>query len=232
MIRVFIGYDPREAAAFSVLVHSIHKRATQPVCVVPLMLTQLAGSLTRPREPLQSSDFSFSRFLTPHLVDYRGWAIFMDCDMIMREDIGALWHLRDERFAVMAVKHNHVPSETKKFLDEPQSKYGKKNWSSVMLFNCDRCRALTPAYVNAANGLKLHQFKWLKDDSLIGELPSKWNHLVGVSAPRPDAALVHYTIGGPYFDEYRDCEYSAEWFAERDDMMRCDQRATSPAKRR
>lgn len=219
MIRVFVGYDPREAVAFSVLAHSIHARASQPVSVTPLRLSELKGIYTRPRNELQSTDFSFSRFLTPWLCDYQGWAIFMDCDMIALDDIASLWRLADERFAVQVVKHHHVPKERTKFLGATQTRYEKKNWSSVMLMNCARCRALTPDYVNGATGLELHQFKWLGSDDLIGELPARWNHLVGYDAPRPDAAIVHFTIGGPYFAEYRDCEYASEWRRELDDML-------------
>jgi hypothetical protein len=112
-----------------------------------------------------------------------------------------------------------------KFLGAVQTKYEKKNWSSVMLMNCAKCTALTPEYVNTATGLQLHQFKWLDDDSLIGELPSRWNHLVGYDAPRNDASLVHYTIGGPYFEEYAQCEYAREWWHERELMLAVDQRA-------
>jgi hypothetical protein len=220
MINVFIGYDPRETVAYSVLAHSIQARASRPVSVAPLMLTQLKAVLSRERHPLQSTDFSFSRFLTPYLSGYAGWSVFMDCDMLVLDDIANLWKLRDDRYAVMVVKHHHVPRETVKFLGEPQSKYEKKNWSSVMLFNNAHCRALTPDYVNCASGLELHQFKWLGDDDLIGALPERWNHLVGYNPPRQDAALVHYTIGGPYFDAYRECEYSKEWFMERDEMLR------------
>lgn len=220
MIPVYIGYDPREAVAYSVLASSIQARASAPVSVAPLMLSQLGRILTRERHPLQSTDFSFSRFLTPYLSGYAGWSVFMDCDMLMRDDIANLWKLRDDRYAVMVVKHDHVPTETTKFLGEPQSKYEKKNWSSVMLFNNARCRALTPDYVNSASGLELHQFKWLGDDALIGALPERWNHLVGYNKPREDAALVHYTLGGPYFPEFRDCEYSREWFDKRDAMLR------------
>lgn len=205
--------------AFSVLAHSVHLRASQPVSIVPLMLSQLAGVLTRERHPLQSTDFSFSRFLTPYLSDYAGWTLFMDCDMLMLDDIASLWVLRDERYAVMVVKHDHVPKETTKFLGEPQSRYEKKNWSSVMLFNNARCRALTPDYVNSASGLALHQFKWLGDDTLIGALPSRWNHLVGYNAPRADAAVAHYTLGGPYFAEFAGCEYAAQWHHEHDAML-------------
>lgn len=223
-IRVFIGYDTREAAAFSVLAHSIHARASQPVSIAPVRLSQLRGVFERGVNPLQSTQFSFSRFLTPWLCDYAGWAIFMDCDMLVLDDIARLWELRDERYAVQVVKHAHVPREEVKFLGAMQTKYEKKNWSSVMLMNCARCSALTPEYVNRASGLDLHQFKWLEGDHLIGALPGKWNHLVGYDAPRPDASLVHFTTGGPYFEEYRGCEYAGEWFAERDAMLCVEQR--------
>jgi hypothetical protein len=229
MIRVFVGYDAREAIAFSVLAHSIHARASQPVAVAPVMLSQLRGVYRRERNPLQSTDFSFSRFLTPYLCDYQGWAIFTDCDMLVLDDIARLWSLRDDRYAVQVVKHLHVPKEDVKFLGEKQTKYEKKNWSSVMLMNCAKCTALTPEYVNRASGLELHQFKWLGDDSLIGEIPHQWNHLVGYDAPRPDASLVHFTTGGPYFPEYRDCEYAREWFAERDAMLKVVQREKAAA---
>ncbi len=224
MIRVFIGYDPREAVAFSVLAFSIHARASQPVSITPLVLSQLNGIMTRERHPLQSSDFSFSRFLTPYLSGYTDWSVFMDCDMLMLDDIAKLYALRDNRYAVMVVKHNHVPKENKKFLDEPQTPYPKKNWSSVMLFNNAKCRALTPEYVNTASGLELHQFEWLASDDLIGEIPARWNHLVGYNPPCQDVSLVHYTLGGPYFDEYRDCEYADAWRREQQAMLRVDQR--------
>ena len=224
MIRVFIGYDPREAVAFSVLSHSIQARASVPVAITPLMLSQLKGSLTRERHPLQSTDFSFSRFLTPYLSGYSGWSIFMDCDMLMLDDAASLYALRDERFALMVVKHDHVPRESVKFLGEPQSKYGKKNWSSVMLLNNARCRALSPDFVNTASGLELHQFRWLADDDLVGALPDRWNHLVGYNAPRIDVSLVHFTLGGPYHEKFVDCEYADEWRAEREAMLHATDR--------
>jgi hypothetical protein len=224
MINVFIGFDPRETVAYNVLAYSIQARSSLPVAIAPLMLSQLKGVLMRERHPLQSTDFSFSRFLTPYLSGYAGWSVFMDCDMLMLDDIAKLYALRDERYAVMVVKHHHVPRETVKFLGEPQSKYEKKNWSSVMLFNNARCKALTPDYVNTAGGLELHQFKWLDGDELIGDLPDRWNHLVGYSPPRRDASLVHYTLGGPYFPEYAQCEYANEWRAEREAMLRIEPR--------
>jgi lipopolysaccharide biosynthesis glycosyltransferase len=221
MMRVFIGYDPREAVAFNVLSHSIQARASQPVTIAPLMLSQLAGVLTRERHPLQSTDFSFSRFLVPYLSGYEGWSLFCDCDMLMLDDIAKLWALRDERYAVQVVKHDHKPTDTVKFLDQPQRPYEKKNWSSVILFNNARCKALTTDYVNAATGLELHQFKWLGNDELIGELPHRWNHLVDYdpTVPTDQVSLLHYTEGGPYFEAYRNCSYADTWFAERDRML-------------
>jgi hypothetical protein len=177
-IRVFVGYDPREAVAYSVLEHSIQRRASRPVAVTPLRLSQLGDLMWRERHPLQSTDFSFSRFLTPYLCDFEGWAIFMDCDMLVLDDIAKLWDLRDDKYAVMCVHHDHVPKEDTKFLGQPQTKFEKKNWSSVMLMNCAKCSALTPDYVNTATGLALHRFQWLDGDNLIGEIPRGWNHLV------------------------------------------------------
>jgi lipopolysaccharide biosynthesis glycosyltransferase len=219
LIRVFIGHDEREDVAFSVLAHSIHRHASAPVSITPIMLSQLGGLYSRGKHPLQSTAFTFSRFLTPCLSGYTGWSLFIDCDMLMRDDIAKLWALRDERYAVMAVKHEHVPRETEKFLGMPQSRYEKKNWSSVMLFNNARCAALTPQYVNTASGLELHQFKWLDSEDAIGALPSRWNHLVGYDPPRDDAALVHFTLGGPYFLDYAACEHADEWRRERERML-------------
>ena len=220
MIKIFIGYDAREASAFHVLSHSIHRRASEPVSITPLILGQLGDLMWRERNPLQSTDFSFSRFLTPYLCDFDGWAIFMDCDMLLLDDIATLWNLRDDRYSVMCVKHDHVPDESVKFLGSVQTKYEKKNWSSVMMFNCVKCKALTPDYVNTAEGLELHRFKWLESDDCIGEIPHRWNHLVDYdpTVPIGDISNLHYTIGGPYFKEYSNCSYADEWLTERDIM--------------
>lgn len=223
-IRIFIGYDPKEAVAFHVLSHSIHARASQPVSITPLMLSQLGSMMWRERHSLQSTEFSFSRFMVPALCGYSGWALFMDCDMLVLDDMAKLWSLRDDRYAVMCVKHNHVPKEEVKFLGQPQTCYEKKNWSSVMLINCARCKALTPEYVNTATGLELHRFHWLGDDGLIGEIPHRWNHLVDYD---PEASVhelsnIHYTEGGPYFERFRNCGYSDLWIAERERMLYAD----------
>jgi lipopolysaccharide biosynthesis glycosyltransferase len=176
VIPVFIGYDRREKLAADVLAHSIKNRSSLPVSITEIRLDQLP-EFNREWHPKQSTEFSFSRFLVPYLCGYQGHAIFMDCDMLCLDDIARLWALRDEAKALQVVKHDYQPLEGRKFLNQPQTPYAKKNWSSVMLFNNARCQALTPEYVNTASGLDLHQFKWT-DERLIGELPENWNCLV------------------------------------------------------
>ena len=221
MIRVFIGYEPKEEVAYHVLAASIMRRASQPVQITPIILNSLSTVFRRERNPLQSTEFSFSRFLTPYLSGYEGWSIFMDCDMLMLDDIANLWNLRDEQFALMCVHHNHVPKEELKFLNQTQTKYERKNWSSVMLMNNAKCTALTPSYVETATGLELHRFKWL-EDAHIGEIPSRWNHLVDYDPhlPLDKISNLHFTQGGPYFEQYRTCGYSDNWFAEYNTMIK------------
>jgi hypothetical protein len=219
MLNVFIGYDPRESVAFYTLAHSILRRASIPVSIAPLMQSQLKGLYTRSRGPTESTEFSLTRFLVPKLSDYRGWSVFMDCDMLCRADIaelaGFIERSRDK--AVLVCKHDYVPKTERKFLDQVQTKYPRKNWSSLMILNNERCRSLTPEYVNSAPGLELHRFAWTQD-AAIGELPLEWNWLVGEYDYNPGAKIVHFTLGGPYFDAYRDCDYAGEWFAEFESM--------------
>lgn len=219
MLQVFVGFDPREAVAFETLAYSIERRSSVPVSIKPLVQQDLreASLYTRQRGPTESTEFSLTRFLVPALANFQGWSVFMDCDMLCRADIAGLAAQCREDMAVMVVKHDYVPKTQRKFLDQVQTKYERKNWSSVMLFNNQRCRALTAGYVNSASGLELHRFRWV-DDALIGDLPREWNWLVTEYDYNPDAKLVHYTLGGPWFDAYRGCEYADEWFAERESM--------------
>jgi len=214
MIRVFIGFDPVESATFHVLSNSIRRHASMPVSITPVSLNNLDGILTRERHPLQSNDFSFSRFLVPWMCDFEGYAIFMDCDMLLKDDIAKLWAHRDDKYAVKCVHHTHIPEETEKYLGNVQTKYGRKNWSSVMLFNNAKCKVLTPEYVNTADGLDLHQFRWLQDSD-IGYLPNTWNHLVGYQPYNHAVKNIHWTTGGPYFPEYANCDYHTDWWTEK-----------------
>lgn len=222
MIRVFIGYDHVENVAHNVMVNSIQRHASKPVSITQVALHQLKGLLWRDRHPLQSNEFAFSRWLVPYLCDFKGWAIWADCDMLFRDDIAKLWELRDYKYAVQVVKHEHKPRETTKYLGTTQTTYDRKNWSSVILFNCEKCAELTLGFVNRADGLYLHQFKWL-DDKLIGELPNEWNYLVGYQTRQevPQPKNVHFTIGGPYFEDYADTEFAEEWWEEFHDTVYC-----------
>ena len=221
MLQVFIGYDPREAVAYDTLVHSIHRRTSRPVEIKPLVQKDLraAGLYTRERGPTESTEFSLTRFLVPALSEYRGWSIYMDCDMLCRTDIAELAAHMDKSKALVVRQHDYEPRSGPKKENQVQTKYQRKNWSSLMLFNNERCRALTADYVNKATGLELHRFKWL-DDAMIGDLPNEWNWLVTEYAYNPKAKLVHYTLGGPWLEAYRACDYADEWFAERDAMKK------------
>jgi lipopolysaccharide biosynthesis glycosyltransferase len=149
----------------------------------------------------------------------------MDCDMLVLKDITKLWSLRDSRYAVMCTKHDHIPREKKKALGVPQKIYDKKNWSSLMLMNCAKCAALTPNYVNNTKGLALHQFDWLKSDKQIGSIPLKWNHLVDFQEIQPlkKIANLHYTLGGPYLNDYTNCGYATVWINELQNMINSKQ---------
>ena len=212
MINIFIGYDSKEKVAYNVLSHSIIQNSTKPVAITPIALNHLRDDFVRERNALSSTEFSFSRFMIPHLMNYQGWALFMDCDMLMFEDIAELWRLRDDRYAVQVCKHDYTPKEKTKFLGQVQTAYPKKNWSSFMLMNCKKCTTLTPDYVNKASGLELHQYKWLESEDLIGDLPLEWNWLAGEYEQKDDIKNVHFTEGGPWFSEYEKCDYSTNWY--------------------
>lgn len=220
MIPIYIGYDHNESVAYHTLVQSLMDNSTQPISITPINLRNL--NFNRERDEKQSTDFSFTRFLVPYLSGYSGRAIFMDCDMICLGDISELMDEWDKWSAVQVVKHDYTPKTKTKFLGNQQTIYPKKNWSSVMLFDCGHydCRKLTLDYVEQASGLELHQFKWT---DRVGDLPKEWNYLVGEGQKAKTPKLIHYTLGGPYFKDYRDCEYSQEWFDSKARMLNCAQ---------
>jgi len=211
VIPIFIGYDSKVKIAYHVLAESILRNSSTPVTISPINLNNLKNIYTRKQDPLASTEFSFSRFLVPHLMNYNGWAIFMDSDMVMLSDITELWNLRNEDYAIQVCKHDYTPSSKNKFLGNNQTIYAKKNWSSLMLMDCSKCKTLTPEYVNTRSGLELHQFKWL-DENLIGSIPLEWNWLVGEYPYKKEVHNIHFTEGGPYFKDYRNTEYANEWF--------------------
>jgi lipopolysaccharide biosynthesis glycosyltransferase len=217
MITVCIGYDPAETVAYHVLCHSILRQSSVPVRFVPINKRNIP-EFVRAKED-GSTEFSFSRFLTPYLCGYTGQAIFMDCDMLVRGDLSEILDECDLYHDVFVVKHDYTPKEGKKFLGNTQRIYPKKNWSSVMVFNCftSACKRLTADAVSNKSGKYLHQFEWA-DDHRVGELDPKWNHLVGEYKPNPNAKIAHFTLGTPCFNEYHNQEFSDEWFIEKERM--------------
>jgi lipopolysaccharide biosynthesis glycosyltransferase len=222
-IPIFVGYDPREAIAYHVCSNSIIRHSTTPVSINPLALSMLGDYKETHSDG--SNHFIYSRFLVPHLMDYQGWAIFMDGDMLLRSDISELWNLRDDSKAVMVVKHDYNTRQKEKYLGSKNENYPRKNWSSVILWNCAHPAnsVVTTDFVMNATGAQVHRFTWL-DDSLIGELPSEWNWLDIEYDYNHEAKLIHYTLGTPSFHEFADQgSFANEWHRERIYTEYCQQ---------
>lgn len=211
MIKIFAGYDPREAVGWHVFVSSVLHRTTQPVQIIPVEGPQLDGS----------NAFTYARFAVPSLCGYGGWAVFVDgADMLCLADVAELWAMRDERFAVQVVKHpsyrtRHQIKYRGTDMECPNRDYDRKNWSSVMLINCAAPEWQAPP----AEGIRLHQFADFPDER-IGALPAQWNCLVDEGQNSDNAKLLHYTAGLPAFEQYARAPRAAEWFAEFERMIR------------
>lgn len=225
MLKVYIGYDSRQVAAHQVAAYTLQKHARKPVSAVSLSLERLerSGLLRRPREYLDgrmwdtlsdapmSTEFAISRFLTP-LLAQTGWALFVDSDVVFMDDVNKLLSLADPKYAVMCVKHIEGRAQSIKMDGQIQTQYARKNWSSVMLFNCEHPsnQCLTLAGINNLPGRDLHRFYWL-EDSEIGALPSEWNWLVNVEEIPSNPKIAHFTLGGPWFDDWKSVTYDWLW---------------------
>lgn len=212
-IPIFIGYDPREAVAYHTCANSIIRQASKPVAIIPLALN-LFNDYTETHTD-GSNQFIYSRFLVPHLMGYQGHAIFIDGDMIVRGDIVELWEQRSSYMDVQVVKHDYKTRMTEKYLGAKNEDYPRKNWSSVILWNCNSWtnRRLTPEWIENATGAELHRFTWIPDER-IGELPKEWNWLPDEYGPNLDAKLLHYTLGTPCFHEFATTPQGDEWHKE------------------
>tara|TARA_B100001029_G_C15020203_1_gene430025 strand:+ start:632 stop:1333 length:702 start_codon:yes stop_codon:yes gene_type:complete len=223
-INFFIGYDPKEDIAYRICKYSLLKRASTTVKVFSLKLDELIAKklYTRTVDPLASTQFTYSRFLVPKLMNYTGWAVFCDCDFIFLDDVNNLIKNLDDSKAVYCVQHDYTPKEKHKMDGQKQTIYPRKNWSSFILFNCSHpsTKNLTVETVNSENGAYLHQFKWCKNEE-IGKLDERWNWLEGWTSNHNNNKpfAVHYTRGGPWFSEWQDVEYAKEWINERDEYL-------------
>lgn len=222
MIKIFIGYDQREIVAYHVCSNSIIRQSTNPLSISPLALNLLKDYNELHTDG--SNHFIYSRFLVPYLMDYNGWAIFIDGDMILRDDITKLWNLKDDQYAVQVVKHNYKTKMPVKYLGAKNEDYPCKNWSSVILWNCSHIKnkSLTPEFIENATGAKLHRFTWL-DESDIGELPIEWNWLPDEFGSNEEAKLLHFTLGLPSFYEFTGSPMANEWHAEKILTNYCEQ---------
>jgi lipopolysaccharide biosynthesis glycosyltransferase len=211
MINLFIGYDPREAIAFYVFCQSVLQNTTVPVKINPLALSQLKEFNETHQD--RSNDFIYSRFLTPYLSNFKGWAVFADGDMICQGDLKELIEMADPSKALMVVKHNYETKASKKYLGNVNENYPRKNWSSVILWNCEhpKHKILTPTFVSKQTGKYLHRFSWLEDDE-IGELPIEWNWLATEYDKNEKAKLIHFTLGTPCFKDYQNSDMAEIWY--------------------
>ena len=221
-IKIFVGYDSREDIAYQVCRESIFARSKneEKIEVIPLKLKELkkGGNYWRPEDKLGSTEFTFSRFLIPHLTDFNGWALFCDCDFLFNHNVRDLFELAEDKYAVMCVQHDYSPKQGATKMDgKEQHVYPRKNWSSLVLWNCGHPanKVLTADHVNNTkfDGAYFHRFSWLQDN-LIGSIPHRWNWLVNhYQEPRDGMPYaLHYTEGGPWFPDYQTCEYAAEWW--------------------
>ena len=225
MKNIYIGYDTREDIAYQVCKFCMESNSNN-INILPLKLNDLRKKnlYYRDHDQLGSTEFTFSRFLVPFLNNYNGWALFCDSDILFLENINKLFELTDDKYAIMCVKHNYTPTEGFKMDNKQQTIYPRKNWSSVVLWNCSHPsnKILTKEMVNDPNisGKYLHRFSWLRDEE-IGSIPHNWNWLVGWYKEPKDGKpkAIHYTEGGPWFENYRFCEYHKIWKNYLSDMM-------------
>ena len=220
----FIGYDSKEDIAYRVCKQSLINNSTLDTKVMALKQYELRakGFYYRDIDPLASTEFTYTRFLIPSLMNYKGWAVFCDCDILFLTDVKLLFEGLDDEKAIYCVQHDYSPSEKHKMDGKKQTIYPRKNWSSFIIFNCSHPsnKKLTVEVVNKESGSYLHQFKWLKDEE-IGSLDERWNWLEGwTSKHNPSKPYaIHYTRGGPWFSEWQDVEYADLWNKEKDKYL-------------
>ena len=214
-VKIYIGFDQRESVAYHTFVQSLIDHASIPLDITPLAVKTLKGYEEKHKD--KSNDFVYSRFLTPFLNDFKGWAIFVDGDMICQTDIKELLDLRDGSKALQVVKHDYKTKANQKYLGNINQDYPRKNWSSVILWNCahPKHKLLTPDFIANESGKYLHRFSWLEDNE-IGELPKEWNWLVTEYPNNEQANIIHYTLGTPCFKDYRNKEMADIWLKKYD----------------
>jgi lipopolysaccharide biosynthesis glycosyltransferase len=209
-IDIVVGFDQREAVAYHVFCQSVLEKASRSVRFLPLVYQSLVEYDETHADG--SNSFTYSRFLCPYLMNFTGRVIYADGDMICNTDIAELWDMYDGDKAVQVTKHDYLTKANKKYFDSKNENYPRKNWSSLIIWNCGHLknRVLTPKLVSDKPGSFLHRFAWLEDTE-IGELPKEWNWLATEYDANEKAKLIHYTLGTPCFREYRNSDFSSDW---------------------
>lgn len=221
-MKIFVGYDTREDIAWEVARHSLLRLSSDQVAVYPIRQAAVRdlGLYTRPVDATATTEFSLTRFLTPYLAaQAEGWVVFCDCDFLYTADVRGVLDGLDADKAVYVVQHEYDPSYSIKMDGKKQTTYPRKNWSSFMVFNCAHpdVRALTPQVVNSASPAYLHRFEWIADQSNVGALELDWNFLEGeYTKPHETPRVIHFTNGGPWFEEWQNVDFADLWMEERD----------------
>tara|TARA_A100001201_G_scaffold143320_1_gene144467 strand:+ start:1234 stop:1896 length:663 start_codon:yes stop_codon:yes gene_type:complete len=214
-LKIFIGWDSRETEAYKVCIRSLEKYASQELDITPIVKDTLieTGEYYRPQPEAGSVEFTYTRFLVPYLANYDGWALFIDCDFLFTRDVSELFDMANDKYALMCAKHDYIPKNSIKMDGQKQVSYPRKNWSSCILWNCGHPAniILNPDVVSKESGAFLHRFYWLPDES-IGDIPLEWNWLEGeYDKPDTPPAAIHFTNGGPWFENYQNTDYADLW---------------------
>ena len=210
IVDVVVGFDQREAVAYHAFTQSVIEKSSIPIRFLPLNINSLNDYKETHKDG--SNEFIYSRFLVPYLMNFKGWAIYADGDMVCLEDIKKLWNLRDNKYAIQVVKHDYKTKIKKKYWGNKNENYPRKNWSSLILWNCEHKshKILTPDFIQKQTGAFLHRFNWIKD-SEIGDINKEWNWLAMEYEEKQDINLIHYTIGTPCFEEYQNSSLASYW---------------------
>ncbi len=167
-IRVFVGASDREWLPARVLEHTIRRHATRTVQVTAMFDTPIAAEV---QQHSIGTPFSEFRWRVPELAGHQGRAVYFDSDMLVFQDIAALWDIPlNGASALMALL-----GETPDFIKA----------KSVQLMDCSH-----PSWIPRAERREAFDVTFFGGSGKY-VLPAEWNHLDTYQPRR--TALLHYT---------------------------------------
>ena len=216
-LNVYIGFDSSnygQELAYEVCKRSIEKNTRHDITIHKLVKSDLVNRNIFTRNDTDgSTEFTYTRFLVPYLNNYEGYALFCDSDFLWECDINELFeNFSNPKYALACVKHTYSKCKCPNKMDNKvQEWYPRKNWSSLMLFNCSHSstRNLSLENVNNKSAKWLHRMEWCKDYKIL-EIPKSYNYLVGYYDDEHIKAL-HFTDGGPWYPKYKNVLYADRW---------------------